>query len=86
MKSHCEGFTIIESLIATTVLIALAAIAMQLGSYRTSGDINLAVTQLRTLSNQIQSYKVNNEGFPASLSEIKPQVNMSDPWGVPIST
>ena len=82
MEHHFQGFTIIELLIAITVLIALSAIAIQqFGSYRTSGDINLAVTQLRTISNQIQSHKVNNERFPASLSEIKPQVNMTDPWG-----
>jgi general secretion pathway protein G len=70
-------------LIAIAVLIALAAIAIQqFGSYRTAGDIGLAVTQLRSLDNHIQSYKLNNERYPNSLSDL-PQVTMSDPWGRP---
>jgi general secretion pathway protein G len=84
MKRYGQGFTLIEVLIAIAVLVALAAIAIQQsGSYRTAGDIGLAVTQLRSLSNQIQTHKLNNERFPASLSDIKPQLNMSDPWGRP---
>ena len=82
MRRYSQGFTLIEVLIAITVIIALGAIAIQqLGSYRTAGDIGLAVTQLRSLANQIQSHKLNNEKFPTSLSDLLPQVTMSDPWG-----
>jgi general secretion pathway protein G len=84
MKRSGQGFTIIELLIAMAVLIALAAIAIQqFGSYQTAGDIGLAVTQLRSLANQIQSHKLNNEKFPASLSDVLPKVTMADPWGRP---
>jgi general secretion pathway protein G len=83
MKRHSQGFTLIEVLIAMTVIIALAAIAIQqFASYRTAGDMSLAVTQLRSLDNHIKSYKLNNERYPNSLSDL-PQVAMPDPWGRP---
>jgi len=66
-----------------TVIIALAAIAIpQFSSYRTSGNISRAVTDLRLIDNHLKSYKLNNERYPNSLSDL-PQVTMSDPWGRP---
>lgn len=84
MKRYSQGFSLIEVLVAITVLIALSAIAIQqFGSYRAAGNIGLAVTQLRSIGNQIQMHKLNNEKFPASLNDIMPPVTMADPWGRP---
>ncbi len=71
----------IELLIAITVLGALLAIAVpSFNSYREQQKISVAIADLRVLDNQIKSYKLNNEKFPAALSDL-PQISPSDPWG-----
>jgi len=76
-----EGFSLIEVLIAITVLGALLAITVpSFNSYREQQKISVAVADLRVLDNQIKSYKLNNEKFPAALSDL-PQISPSDPWG-----
>jgi general secretion pathway protein G len=68
-------------LIAITVIGALLAIALpSFNSYRDQQKISVAVADLRVLDNQIKSYKLNNEKFPAALSDL-PQMSPSDPWG-----
>lgn len=75
------GFSLIELLVAITVLGALIAIAVPwFESYRNQSRISQAIGDLRTLDNKINSFKMSNEVWPSSLSEI-PQGNMLDPWG-----
>jgi general secretion pathway protein G len=75
------GFSLVELLIAVTILAALLAIAIpQFQSYRSDSMISKAIGDLRILDNQIKSYKMSNETFPAALNLV-PQGNMLDPWG-----
>lgn len=76
-----EGFSLVELLIAITVLGALLAIALpSFSSYRERQKISVTVADLRVLDNRIKSYKLNNEKFPAALSAL-PQISPLDPWG-----
>jgi general secretion pathway protein G len=84
MKTPTGGFTLIEILIAITVMAALTAIALQqFGGYQTESKISQAVTDLRSLDTRIQSYKLNNERLPALLTDLPQVMIMSDPWGRP---
>jgi general secretion pathway protein G len=75
------GFSLIELLVAVTVLAALMAIAIpRFETYRSNSRNAQAVGDLRILDNQINSFKTANERWPASLNEI-PRGNMLDPWG-----
>jgi general secretion pathway protein G len=78
-----EGFSLVELLIAITVIGALIAIALpQFNLYKDQQKVSLAVADLRVLDNQLKSFKLSNDGFPAALSDL-PQVAPSDPWGAP---
>jgi len=78
-----SGFTLTELLIAVTVLGALAAIAMPaFSSYINKQNVAKAVNDLRVLDNRLQSYKLSNEEYPPSLSDV-PQGTLNDPWGRP---
>lgn len=75
------GFSLVELLVAITVLAALVAIAMpRFESYRNQSRVSQAIGDLRTLDNRINSFKLSNEVWPSSLSQV-PQGNMLDPWG-----
>lgn len=78
-----DGFSLVEILIAMTVLGALVAIALpSFNSYREQQKVALAVNDLRVLDNRLKSHKLNTETFPASLSELI-EPSPSDPWGQP---
>ena len=77
------GFTFVELLVAITIIVALAAIALQsYGAYRTRAEINQTITEMRTLDTQIQLYRQAKDTYPASLSAV-PQGDLLDPWGNP---
>lgn len=78
-----QGFSLVELLIAITVIGALLAIAIpRFNSYKDQQKISLAVADLRVLDNQIKSYKLSNDRFPSALGDL-PQLAPSDPWGRP---
>jgi len=80
MARDC-GFTLLEFVVAITIVVALMAIAIpQVASYKAQGDISRAINDLRVLDNQIKSYQMSNDVYPAALSDV-PQGNLLDPWG-----
>jgi general secretion pathway protein G len=80
-KERKAGFSLVELLVAITVLTALMAIAIpRVESYRNDSRNLKAIGDLRTLDNKINSFKASNERWPSSLNEIS-QGNMLDPWG-----
>jgi general secretion pathway protein G len=82
-RDEIAGFTLVELLVAITVLVALAAIAVPwFVSYIDKQNVSRAVNDLRVLDNRIQSYKMSNDVYPPLLSDL-PQGNLSDPWGRP---
>ncbi len=77
------GFSLVELLVAITVLAALSAIAVpRFQSYRNESRNAKAIGDLHVLDSQINSFKMSNEVWPSSLSQV-PQGNMLDPWGHP---
>lgn len=80
-ESKGAGFSLVELMVALAVLAALMAIAIpRVESYRNDSRNAKAVGDLRTLDNRISAFKMSNERWPSSLTEI-PQGNMLDPWG-----
>ena len=76
-----EGFSLIEILIAITVMGALIAIALpSFNSYRDQQKIAVSVADLRVLDNRLKSHKLRTETFPTALNELL-DPSPSDPWG-----
>jgi general secretion pathway protein G len=76
-----EGFSLVEMLIALTVLGALLAIALpSFNRYRDQQKVAMAVADLRVLDNRLKSHKLRTETFPAALNELL-EPSPSDPWG-----
>ena len=75
------GFSIIELMIAVTIIGALIAIAVPwYEGYREQARISTAVGDLRILDNQLKSYRISNEQLPDLLTQV-PQGDRKDPWG-----
>jgi general secretion pathway protein G len=75
------GFSLIELLIAVTILGTLIAIAVPwYEGYREQARISSAIGDLRILDNQLKSYRMSNEQLPDSLTQV-PQGDRKDPWG-----
>ncbi len=77
------GFSLVELLVAITVIAALTAIAVpRVESYRNDSRNVKAIADLHVLDSKINSFKMANETWPSSLSQI-PQGNILDRWGHP---
>jgi len=77
------GFTLIEILIATTILAVIASIAVVgYRGYIETTKVNIAINQLTEMSIALSDYGLDNGKFPASLSEIGLDT-LLDPWGNP---
>ncbi len=78
-----KGFTVVEVLIAVTIVAALVAIAVpRYAVYRDQQNVKRAIADLKVLDNRIQNYKMNNDIFPPALTDV-PQGSLNDPWGKP---
>lgn len=79
-----KGFSLIELLVAMTILGALLAIAIpRFNQYRDQQKVNITINDLRTLDNKIQSYKASNEAYPSALTDLPATGISNDPWGNP---
>jgi general secretion pathway protein G len=82
-NSYQSGFTLIEILIAITILVVISSIALVgYRGYIKATRVNIAINQLTEMSIAINDYGLNNASFPASLDVIGLD-NMQDPWGNP---
>ena len=80
---HNVGFTLIEWLIALTLVATLAGIAIPAyTSYVNRANIAQAKTDIRTLELLIGGYEAKNGELPDSLGDIG-HANFRDPWGNP---
>ena len=82
-NSNQAGFTLIEILIASSILAVIASIAVVgYRGYIETTKVNIAINQLTEMSIAITDYGLDNDGFPASLATIGLDT-MLDPWGNP---
>lgn len=51
-------------------------------SYIDKQNVGRAVNDMRVLDNRIQNYKMSNDVYPPSLTDV-PQGSLFDPWGRP---
>jgi len=78
-----QGFTLVEVLVAATVVAALLAIALpKFASYRLQAQIAQAVSDLRSVDLAIQIYRRQNNTLPNNLSNLGIPIT-PDPWGRP---
>jgi general secretion pathway protein G len=77
------GFTLVEVLIAVSLVGVLAAIAIpKYNNYRDRMDQSKAITGIRILQTLITDYFASGGTYPASLADVG-NANLLDPWGRP---
>jgi general secretion pathway protein G len=82
-QSGTTGFTLVEILIAITIIGALLAIALPMFStFKEQQNIAIAISDLKGIDIYVSSHKVSSGEFPNSLSEV-PRADRKDPWGNP---
>lgn len=86
------GFTLVEILVACSIIVALAVGAVVVGgTILDNGRYNKAKTDVATISTAISQYKFEHEAYPASLNTLLnkdgqygPYLSsdiLTDPWG-----
>lgn len=85
----CQGFTLVEIIIAVLIVATLTAIAVPLyGDYIHKANVAAAVTEIRALEKEIIFFRAERGVYPGaggmltSLQQIG-RDNFSDPWGTP---
>ena len=82
-NSNQAGFTLIEILIASSILAVIASIAVVgYRGYIETTKVNIAINQLTEMSIALTDYGQDNGKFPDSLAVIGLDA-MLDPWGNP---
>jgi general secretion pathway protein G len=83
INSNQAGFTLIEILIASGILVVIASIAVVgYRGYVETTKVNIAINQLTEMSIALSDYGSDNASFPDSLAEIGLDA-LLDPWGNP---
>jgi len=79
--SHQLGFTLLEVIIATTIMAVISMIsASAYTGYIETTKVSQAVSQIKTLSFLIDNYALDNDEYPENLLDIGNE-NLKDPWG-----
>ena len=88
-RVSCQGFTLVEVIIAFFIVVTLAAIAVPLyGDYIYKAKVARAVTEIRALEKEIVFFRTERGEYPGasgiltSLQQIG-RDNFADPWGTP---
>lgn len=78
-----RGFTLIEIMIVATVLGILASLAMpKLREASEMARVAAAISDIKTLGNEIAGFHATFNRYPVDLSEIN-RGGLLDPWGNP---
>jgi len=81
--SHQSGFTLLELIIATTIIAVISMIsASAYTGYIETTKVSQAISQIRALSFLIDNYALDNDEYPENLRDIGNE-NLKDPWGNP---
>lgn len=82
-KLKVIGFTVVELMIALTIVGILAFVAVPAyQNYEKRAEIGQVVNDLTALQLQIDDFRLTTGNFPISLAQIGMD-NMEDPWGNP---
>ena len=82
-KEHCRGFTLVELLMAITMLGTIASIGILLFSdFHEMAKIGVAIAEIRTLEKEIMRYGLGSGTLPNTLTEVG-WGSFQDPWGNP---
>ncbi len=66
------GFTLLELLLVLAILVVLGGIVMvNFGGAQDSANINSTITQLNSLKQSVQMYRIQMNTLPQSLDELK---------------
>jgi prepilin-type N-terminal cleavage/methylation domain-containing protein len=79
-----RGFSLVELLFVVAILSVLALIVVPAGfEYINKTRISRCITDLQTINNEIHSYYIDNNSYPANLGVIG-RAAFKDPWGQPL--
>lgn len=82
-RLRSAAYTLIEVLIVTAVIGAMAAIAMPaVHEVRNLVKVRAAAEEVRVLQNEIAAFEATHGRLPVSLGEVE-RSDMVDPWGNP---
>jgi general secretion pathway protein G len=82
-KRPGRGFTLLELMITIAILGTLAAIAIPAYTYQMNkAKIFKAVADINIIEDEIESYRTEHNGIPASLDDIG-RGKLTDSWGNP---
>lgn len=80
-KSSSAGFTLIELIVVTVVILILATLSVPVyNEYMNRVKLSRCKQELRVLETEIQAYINENNVFPATLANIG-RADLRDPWG-----
>ena len=83
LKTHSAGFTLIEVMIAVSIVGVLASIAIpNYIKYKENARIVVAIADMKFIEKEIMNFGSENGDLPENLSVIG-RDNFLDPWGRP---
>ncbi|WP_428387995.1 type II secretion system protein GspG [Mucisphaera sp.] len=81
-----RGFSLIEVMVVIVIIGLLAgAVALQVTGYMDSAEINLARSDITTIMDAVELYRLENKRYPTNEEglSVLPIDNRNDPWGNP---
>ena len=79
---HAKAFTLLELLIAVSIIAVAAAIAIPIyNGYKVKLDNAIAVTDIVRIQVVVESYYQANDIYPNSLTDVNMNL-LLDPWGI----
>lgn len=82
MNEKEKGFTLVELLVVIIIIGILSAIAIPVFMNQRQKAVDSGIkSDLRTIANEVESYYVDNQEYPASLSQTADKVTIPAPAG-----
>ncbi|QDU70608.1 type II secretion system protein GspG [Mucisphaera calidilacus] len=82
--ARLRAFSLIEVMVVIVIIGLLAgAVALQVSGYMDSAEINRAKSDIVTISDALDLYRLENKRYPTNEEglDVLPLKNFKDPWG-----